>query len=184
MDFFYFLVTGSNSWEPHYHENFFITQGGFIWGIVGALVIGLLCAVAFYFGCCNSTRSSKYATVGMWSVVLLISGLIGYFYADFVVIGDSSASADNSSIFYQHSFYKANDDYFISETSKAGVSDTEISDLTDKKNEIKDNLDKGGDVRFDFDITTALLTVLFYFLTSIIIKRFTYTGKSIPFMKP
>lgn len=183
MDFFYFLVTSSKAWEPRFHENFFNSQGGFLWGFIGALVLGVICACAFYFGCCNNKKSAKSASIGVWAVTLVICGILGYFYADLVIIGDS-ATTDNGSIFRRHSFYKANDDYFIKETGKAGVSDTVIKQLTQTKNEIKTNLDRGGDVRFDYAITTAVLALLFYFLTSIIIKRFTVNGKTIPFLKP
>lgn len=108
---------------------------------------------------------------------------MSYFYADFVVIGDSNTT-DNTSVFRAHSFYKANDDYFIQQTSVPGVSQTFIDDLTQKRNEIKYNLDKGGDVRFEFDITTAILAAIFFFITSIIVKRFTINGKTIPFERP
>ena len=59
-----------------------------------------------------------------------------------------------------------------------------IEDLTKTHNQIKNDLDKGGDVRFDFDITTAVLAVIFFFITSVIVKRFTINGKTIPFEKP
>lgn len=183
MDFFYFLVTGSKAWEPHFHKNFFIDQGGFSWGLYGALIIGAVVACAFYFGCCNSSKTSKSANIGVWAVSLCLCAVISYFYADFVVIGDSKTT-DNNSVFRTHSFYKANDDYFIKVTSQPGVSQTLIDDLTQKRNEIKYNLDKGGDVRFDFDITTAVLAVIFFFITSVIVKRFTINGKTIPFEKP
>lgn len=137
----------------------------------------------FYFGCCNSKTSQKYANHGVWAAFLLLCMAVSYFYADLVVIGDSSVS-DNTSIFRAYSFYKANDDYFIQQTSQPGVSQTLINDLTQMKNEIKGNLDKGGDVRFAFDITTAILAAIFFFLTSIIVKRFTIGGRTIPFQKP
>lgn len=183
MDFIYFAVTGSKAWEPLYHENFFVTQGGFVWGLIGALIIGALFACIFYFGCCNSKKSVKSATLSVWAVMLVISGVVTYLYADMVIIGDSK-STDNTSVFRAYSFYKANDDYFIKETSQPNVSQTVIASLTQKKNEIYDNLNKGGDVRFDFDLTTAILGMIFYFLTSMIVKRFTLAGKSIPLKKP
>lgn len=183
MDFFYFLVTGSDSWEPHYHENFFNIQGGFLWGFIGALILGIIVASAFYFGCCNSSKSCKSANIGVWAISLCICAVMSYFYADFVVIGDSNTT-DNTSVFRAHSFYKANDYYFIQQTSVPGVSQTFIDDLTQKRNEIKYNLDKGGDVRFEFDITTAILAAIFFFITSIIVKRFTINGKTIPFERP
>lgn len=183
MDFFYFLVTDNKAWEPHYHENFFNAQGGFLLGIIGALVIGVICACAFYFGCCNSKKTSKSANLGTWAITMFICAVVAYFYADLVVIGDP-ATTDNTSIFRTHSFYKANDDYYIQETSKPNVSETLINDLTQTKNTIKTSLDKGGDVRFDYDITTTLLAAIFFYLTSLIVKRFTINGRTIPSQKP
>lgn len=180
MDFIYFLVTGSDAWEPHFHNHFFVTCNGFMWGLIGALIIGILFAAAFYFGCCNSSNSVKLANIKVWSVFLLISGIVGYFYADCILIGTSDNS-DDSSMTRKYSFYKANDYYFIEETSKPGVAPAYIQDLTRTKNEISDNLDKGGDVRFDFDITTAVLAVIFFFLSGLVIKRLTIAGKAIPF---
>ena len=183
MDFFYFLVTSSGSWNSHYHANFFNVQGGFLWGFVGALILGALAACAFYFGCCNSSKTSKSANIGTWAISLCLCAVVSYFYADSVIIGDSNTT-DNTSVFRAYAFYKANDDYFIKEISQPGVSQTYIDDLAQKKNEIKYNLDKGGDVRFDFDITTAFLAAIFFFITSIVVKRFTIGGKTIPFEKP
>ncbi len=183
MDFFYFFVTGSDAWELHYHENFFNVQGGFLWGFIGALIIGVIVACAFYFGCCNSSKTGKSANIGVWAVSLCLCAVISYFYADFVVIGDSKTT-DNNSVFRAYSFYKANDDYFIKVTSQPGVTQTLIDNLTQKRNEIKYNLDKGGDVRFDFDITTAVLAVISFFIASVVFKRLTINGKTIPFERP
>jgi hypothetical protein len=183
MDFFYFLVTGSKAWEPHYHQNFFITQGGFLLGVIGALIIGAVFALAFYFGCCNSKKSSKSANLSVWALFLLLGAVVSYFYADLVVIGDT-ATTDKNSVFRTHSFYEANNQYYLQKTNQSGVSKTLMEDLTNKRNEIKSNLDKGGDVRFDYDITTAVLAILFFFIVSVIVKRFTINGKTIPFLKP
>lgn len=188
MEFFYFLVTGSNAWENRFHENFFNIQAGFLWGFIGALVIGVICACAFYFGCCNSKKSNKSANLGVWAITMLICAGVAYFYADFVIIGDSKTS-DDSSIFHKYSFYRANDIYLVNEINPAtssldNITETDIKDLKAIHNKIKTNLDKGGDVRFDYDITTALLAAIFFFITSLIVKRFTIAGKTIPFQKP
>lgn len=183
MDFFYFLVTDSQSWDPHYHQNFFVTQGGFLWGLIGAAVIGIVSALIFYFGCCNNKYAAKNATLGMWSVFLILAGVVSYFYADLVLIG-SPGTTDNASIFRRYSFYKANDDFFIVQTSQGNASPTYIQQLTQTKNKIKSDLDKGGDVRFDFDITTAFLSILVFFLTSLCVKRLTLHGRAIPMLKP
>ena len=81
------------------------------------------------------------------------------------------------------SFYEKNEKYYIEETRKNLSHSTEQS-LNNTKNRIQEDLDKGNDVRFDFDLNTALLAIGFFFLTSILVKRFTINGKNIPFMKP
>lgn len=181
MDFIYFLVEGSNHWEPNFHVNFFNEQGGFLYGALGALIIGVIAACAFYFGCCNSSKSGKSANIGVWSVVLCVCGIISYFYADLFIIGASNTE-DESSVFRTYSFYNANTQFLISESE--GASPSYVAELTNKYNDIKGNLDQGSDVRFEFDITTALLAVICYFITSIVVKRFTINGKTIPFEKP
>ncbi len=183
MDFLYFWVTSSKCWEGQYHENFFNASGGFLWGFLGALILGIVGALLFYFLCCNSKESGKYAKIGVWWIFMAVTAVVSYFYADLVLIGQSS-TADTASVFYSHSFYKANDDYYVKKTGEASVSPTVIADLTKVKNEISSDLDKGGDVRFEFDLTTALLSALFFFLASLAVKRFTVTGKAIPMLKP
>lgn len=182
MDFFYFLVTGSKAWDAIYHANFF-NGGGFTHGIICAFVIGAVCSLAFYFGCCNSDKTSKMANIGVWAGALAISALLAFFYADMIIIGQRGIN-DNKSVMRTYSFYKANEDYYINRTGQPGISQTEITDLAQKKTEIKSNLDKGGDVRFDFDLTTAILSMLFFFIISVCVKRFTINGKTIPIQKP
>jgi len=179
MEFFYFLVTGSKSWEPIYHENFF-NGGGFTHGVVIALILGILFSVIFYFGFCNSNEESKMANIGVWAVALVISAALTFFYADMIIIGKSGIT-DNESVMRTHSFYKANEEYYISRVGQPNVSQQEILQLADQKMTIKSNLDKGDDVRFVFNLTSAILAGLFFFLTSIIVKRFTTNGRHIPF---
>ena len=183
MDFAYFLVTGSKAWEAHYHENFFNVHGGFLWGGLAALIIAAIFACIFYFVCCGSKKSRKMANITVWTVFLLISGVIGYFYADLVVIGDAAAK-DNKGIFREHSFYKAMDDYYIEQSQKPGISTTELHQLAALKNQIRTNLNKDGDIRFEYDITTGILAILFFILISILIKRFSPQGKTIPIQNP
>lgn len=182
-EFFYFLVTGSKSWTLNYHENFFNVHEGFFWGLMGALIIGVICALVFYFGCCNSKKSAAMANIGVWAGFLVVCALIGYIYADMVVIGKSGI-VDQNSIFRTYSFYKANNDYYLQETRKPGVSETTVKQLLDTKNRIENDLNKGGDVRLPFNLTTAVLAIIFYFIASIFVKRFTINGKHIPFLKP
>lgn len=182
MDLIYFLVMGSKSWEPIFHDNFF-NGGGFTHGLIAAAIIGAVCSVVFYFGCCNSYKSSKMANIGVWTCALIISGALTFFYADMIIIGQRGV-ADNNSVTRTHSFYKAIEDNYINRVRLGAVSQTEIADLAQLKTKIKSDLDKGGDVRFDFNFNTAMLAMVFFFLTSLCVKRFTISGRSIPFLKP
>lgn len=182
MDFFYLPVTQSKAWSDSFkfHENFFIDQGGFLWGLIGALIIGAVLACVFYFGCCNSKTSAKSATIGVWTLFLVLSGVGGYFYADVVFIGDSN----KQSMFYEYSFYKANDKYFNDKAQEFRKSQSEIDRLTQTRAKIVSDLDKNGDVRVEYNATTAAWALVFFFLTSVGVKRFTRIGKHIPFLKP
>lgn len=169
-----------NGWT-NYHDNFFNTEGGFTIGLIAALIIGVLIAIAFYFGCCNSNKTAKQANIGVWTIALLLSGIVAFFYSDWQIIGDKGT---HKSMFVSgYSFYEVNEKYYIQETSTNPSQSTQIS-LNNTKNQIHDNLDKGHDVRLDFDLNTAILAAIFYFLTSILVKRFTINGKNIPFMRP
>ena len=123
MDILYFLVSKTN-WT-NYHENFFNTEGGFATGVIAALIIGALIAIAFYFGCCNSNKSAKQANIAVWALALLLSGVVGYFYADWQIIGENST---HQSMFVSgSSFYEKNEKYYIEETRKNLSHSTEQS---------------------------------------------------------
>lgn len=182
MDFFYFLVTGSNHWEPHYHQNFFVTQGAFTIGVVYALILGIVFALAFYFGCCNSKVSMKSASFPIWVTFMLLAGVASYLVADMHVIGLANEK-NQKSLFYNASFYKANEEYYIEKTRNI-QNEQLVKDLMRKKTEIKSKLDKGGDVRFEYSLTTALLSCIFFYVFSILVKQRTINGKSIPHKFP
>ena len=183
MDFIYFFVTGSEDWEPIYHQNFFFDQSGFTLGFWGAVAIAAIAAIVFYFGFCNSSKSCSMANLGVWGVTLGICGLVAYFYADYVVIG-APKDSNKESIFREYSFYQANEDLYLLKTRGAIISKTQIEDLARTKDDIRDKLNKGKDVRLPFNFTTTILAIVFYFLISMAIKRFTINGKCIPLEKP
>lgn len=183
MDFFYFLVTGSSAWDPRYHHNFFIGEGAFGTGLLYAFIIGVVLALAFYFSCCNSSKTSASATLPVWIGFLLVAAILAYFTADWVIVG-KPGEKDRNSIFYSSSFYKGNEEFFISQSRKNSTNTPLIKELTTKKTEIKNQLDKGKGVRFDFNITTAFLCMIFFYGTSLIVKSFTINGKTVPHQWP
>lgn len=177
MDFFYFLVKDENSgWEPIFHADYFESTG-FLYGTLGALAIGLLCALIFYFGLCNNKNNVSAATKTNWLIFLLVAGIAAYFYADLALIGDPETT--NPGTF---SFCENNNRKLIDITQ--GQPQPVVAQYTAEYQKIKNNIQKGNDVAFTFDITTAFLAIVFYFLFSLVIKRFTIAGKSIPMLKP
>lgn len=181
MESLYFLVTGSPSWDIEFHNNFFITKDAFLWGFVLAAVLGLVFCLAFYFGCCNSKKSAKSANIGVWAVFMLITGLCTYFVSDMVIIGGSQQPG---SVFYEYSFYKSNEDHYLKLSQNPNASDSLLQEWAITKQNIRQDLNKGGDVRFDYDITNTVYALLFFFLWSLLFKRFTHNGKSIPLQNP
>lgn len=177
MDFFYFLVKDEKSgWDSVFHADYF-DNVGFLYGILGALAIGVVCSLVFYFGLCNNKNNVKSATKTNWIIFLLVAGVAAYFYADFVLIGDPQTTTPGTT-----SFCENNNRMLIQLTQ--GQPQPVVQQFTNKYSEIRDNLQKGNDVAFAFDITTAVLAAIFYFLFSLIIKRFTIAGKAIPMLKP
>lgn len=184
MDFIYFLVTSNKAWENYskFHENFFNEENGFLMGFIGALVIALIFAAIFYFGFCNSKNTNKYATHWLWAIFLALGGVTAFFYSDLVVIGDAENAKkgrERVGLFYDYSFYRANNDYMSNEVDHVNKVSYENA-----KNAIESDLDKGKGVRFDYNITTTVLALVWFFLISLIIKRFTIGGKCIPLAKP
>ena len=182
MDFIYSLVTNSNYWESRYHKNFFIDNGAFTSGFLWALAIGVIIAIAFYFSCCNSKKTSKSATSTVWACFMVLAAVLTYVASDFYIIGtkDSSNGTKDST----SGFYQANEDYFIKISRENSDNEQLLKELSLKKDEIRKNLNDGGDARFDFSITNVLLCCLFFYLASIVIKNFTISGKTIPHKFP
>ena len=177
MDFFYFLVKDENSgWESIFHADYFESTG-FLYGTLGALAIGLVCALIFYFGLCNNKNNVSAATKTNWLIILLVAGVAAYFYADFALIGNPETTNAGTV-----SFCENNNRLLIQLT--AGSPAPTVKMYTDKYQEIMHNLKEGSDVAFAFDITTAFLAIVFFFLISLVIKRFTIAGKAIPMLKP
>ena len=60
----------------------------------------------------------------------------------------------------------------------------QLQEVLDEKTEISDNLDAGGDVRLPFDLGCVIYAILFFYITSILIKGMTRNGAAIPHKWP
>lgn len=177
MEILYYFVRQSEAWEPKFHDNFFNGQLGFMYGIILALAVAVIAALAFYFGCCNSKNEVKYANNTTWTIVLLAGVVVAAVLGDIVIIGH-----DTHSILVTN-FYEANEEYYMTQVS--GSTDQNfINEMATTKTNIASALDKGNDVRLPFDITTGIWCAVFYFIISLLIKGITINGKVIPVTWP
>ena len=185
MDKLFFFVTSSEAWKSdtsHFHDNFFVTNGGFTSGLIAALVVAIACAMAFYFGCANNKRSVKYASTGVWAGFMAGAFGITFLIASLVFIGKSSSTSPSSPL-YKFSFYKANTEYLIKQTSN-NPNQQLVQKLNTDKQTIQSNLDKNKDVRMPYSFSCAVYALLFFYLISLCIKGFTISGIAIPHLWP
>lgn len=184
MEKLFFFLTNSEAWKAtrSFHENFFITHGGFSNGLLLALVVAALLGVVFYFGCANNKKDSTLATIPVWTGCLFAVGILTFLIANYVLIGKPN-STDNQSITYKYSFYKANTEYVIEQT-RSNTNEQHAAELVRQKQDIENDLNKGKGVRYRFCFGCAVYGMLLYYLFSLILKGFTCQGIAIPHLWP
>lgn len=177
MDFIYrFVIDPQTGWEDQFHKSYFLSTG-FIYGLAIAAILGALLCLGFYFGCCNNSRSVKMANINVWAAFLIITGIAAYFTADIALIGNPDDQNPPTT-----SFVAANKAFLRNHSANAPQ--TTVNELNRVHQKINTDLRQGKDVAMAFDLTTAILAMLFFLGFSLIIKRFTLTGKAIPCLKP
>lgn len=177
MEILYYFVRQSAAWDPKFHDNFFNGQSGFLYGLLLAAIVAIVAAVIFYFGFCNSNKEVKYANKTSWAVGLVAAAIVAAVLGDIIIIGH-----DMNSVLVTN-FYDANEQYYMQQVS--GSTDQNfIDELSSKKTQIANDLDKNNDVRIPFDATTGVWAAVLYFLVSLPIKGITIHGKVIPITWP
>ncbi|MGN0222922.1 MAG: hypothetical protein ACI4AM_02725 [Muribaculaceae bacterium] len=179
MNELFYFVTNSDAWGNDlsgYHDNYFNTEGAFSELFIVALIMGVVVCAVFYFGFCNSVKSDKHATFGNWIICMVVAAIFGFVYSDFITVGSSHNDGTKSG------FYQANVDYYNAQA--AGCDGQQSASLAKQMNDIETDLNNYDDVRLPLDFTAAFWAVVWYFLASILLKRFTIGGKTIPFTRP
>jgi len=187
--YFFFTVTGDKAYkaETWFHTNFFETNGAFFFGLLWAFIIGVALAAIFYLVCCNNKESNALAKIHVWAIFLILAGALTFFVADWGIIGQRGAKVGSS--FYEHSFYKANEKLFTeltnpSKHAEIAKNPTVVQQLASTKQNIKQDLDHGKDVRNIFNITCVVWSIIFFYLASITIKGYTRFGIPVPHKWP
>lgn len=180
MDKLFFFVTNSQAWKDtrEFHENFFVTHNAFMYGVLTAIIVALVLALVFYFGCCNKRNDDSMANTGVWAGFLLVTGLLVFLTANFAFIGKSNV-ADSQSIFYKHSFYKANSEFVIEKT-RDNQNQQQVDEYTTARQKIETDLNNGKDVRYSYSLGCTVYSLLFFYIFSLLFKGFTYQGIAIP----
>lgn len=172
MELIYFWVTELTTKYADkfdFHANYFVTERAFLQGFVYSLVIGAVCALAFYFCLCNG-NSVKPATRVNWLIGLFIVALAGYFVSDILIMGAEGSG-----------FYKSINDFVRNFADKNGLDTHGIQERTAEMNLILKNLREDRDVALELNATNTIIAMLSYFLVSIGVKNFTKHGSQIPF---
>lgn len=185
MDLFYFLVTSLEQYSDKlgFHKYFFEGElpswlkdvapfPAFYEGFLCSLGIGAAIALAFYFGMCNG-ESVKPATRTNWYIGLLLVALAAFFVSDIMFIGADGNPGSG--------FYGACQEYAKKFMENHTGNQQDIKACLDEFNKIKTALNEGNDVALMFNVSNALLSMLFYLLASIGVKNFTKHGSQIPF---
>ena len=181
MDKLFFWVNLND--EYGFHTQFFVDEKAFLTWLIISLVIGVVVAAAYYFGCCNSKTSLSTANIPSWLIALALAAGLSFLVADFGIIGKANTVDDNS-LFRRHSFYVSMEKYYNSEYASQIDDEQQLQAVLDEKTQISDDLDAGKDVRLPFDLGCAVYAILFFYITSICIKGMTRAGASIPHKWP
>lgn len=173
MDFFYFLVTSLEQYADKFgfHNYYFVENGAFTEGFLYSAGIGVVVSLAFYFGLCNG-ESVKLATRVNWGIGLLLVALAAYFIGDIMIIGSDGNPGSG--------FYCACQEFANNFMSQNIGNNQAVQECQMELNRILEELRKGNDVALMFNVTNAVLSMLFYFLTSLCVKNLTKHGSQIP----
>lgn len=180
METMFFLVSQAEQYLDAYgyHEHFFLTSGGFATALGIAAGVALLMALIFYFGLCMSHKTIGAAILPTWGVFLLAAGAVSFVVTNSVLIGSNDPDAAN----YESSFYYDMEEYYLE--IQEGVPATEKDAMNKAKNEIIEYLNQGDDVANKFNLNTAIWSMFFFYVFSIVIKGFSVNGVAIPHLKP
>lgn len=172
MNQIYFLVTAMETWQldGRFLPNYFITNGGFVSALVIALVVALF-AIAIFYGWIG-TSVDRLATVPVWIITMIIAGVVAFGVTQAVIIGSSNAQTGvfNDIVNYTNDLTKDEKDpnlaaQFLSQSQK-----------------LKEDLSSATcDVVLALNLENAVLSMFFFFLMSLCVKKLPPFTKYIPF---
>ena len=172
MKFLYFLVTQDKTWGDEYgfHNHYFNELNIFTYSSIAMVIIGIVFSLAFYKGFCDR-KSNEQATRSNWWIMLAVTIVVAYLVSQFVFFGGVNSG------FIAESKTYLNETLYTQYENNDEVYQECVNTLT----VIETNVQNGKDVALWFDITNLFLAAIFFFLTSMVVKRHTKHGTEIPF---
>lgn len=197
----FFLVSGMSQYKDSfgYHANFFETNGAFAIALIAALIMAVVCAAIFYYGFCMSSKTFKVATLPTWIVTLIVAGACTFLFTSQALIGhdggslsddedmeevDASEVDEGNASSKIHNFYVDMENYFNIKSQEEDITEEEINELMEEKENIKEALNQGEDVALMFNLNATIYALIFFYIISIIMKGFTVNGVCIPHKWP
>ena len=172
MDFFYFLVTGSEIYSEtdtlSALKDYFTVDGGFATAFWTALAIAGGFAVLYYIFC---RCSFAWARLGTWVATLIVAGAASFFATAYET---GSFDNDGKLISYVQNVY---------DEAKEDASAEEQEDLTATEDEVVTAIDRNVFASSPVNRlcwTNLVLTLIFFYIFSIIINGASGAGSNIP----
>lgn len=172
MENLYYLVMRMETWiqnDPRqflYH--YFVTDGAFVTSFAIALAIAVIGLLVFYgwFGMVSNRLSNR----TVWFVTFVVVGLVTFALTQLIVIG----SLDNLTGFF-------NDAANYASELKRNVPKEQLPIFNAQVEQIKNAISDGCDVTWALDLWNTLISLIIFFVGSILAKRFTKYAIAIPF---
>lgn len=173
----YFFVTMCKTWQyndpKRFLHHYFITNDAFITCFLIALGAAIVGAALFYGWIGNqSVRLSKVST---WLVILLAVGLVSLGLTHLSVIGSAES---------QTGFFEDLISYRTELLNKEEIPDEQFTQFETEVTQVREAMDKGCDVVYMLDLGNAILAIVFFFIISLCVKRFTTYAVAVPLDKP
>lgn len=172
MDKIYALVTQSSTWTTtDCHQtlhNYFVTEGAFTTCFLIALGAALLGIVIFYGWI--GMQSVKLSNFTTWLSMLLGACAVTFCATQFVIVG-SAANLKG--------YFGSLNKYAVD--LRNSTPESELQKLNADLDSIRNAMDGFCDTVGMLHVTNLLLTVVLFFIVSVVVKSLTTHAKAVPF---
>ncbi len=172
MSFLYFLVTGCKAYADKLeaYKYYFETEGGFTAAFLLALAVAGIFAIIYYLFC---RASFSWAKIGTWVITMLVAACVAFGLTGWATGMHKEQTADTG---IRHAV-----ELQAQEAAEAQTMD--YDEIEDARVTIHDGLDKGmftSPVIFRLCVTNFVLTIILFYVISLLINGFSVHGVNIP----